>query len=65
MNSTNRNAAATRGVPETDMLVGRVDRQNSLTTGSVQGHRGGVGPGSRANRMTREIVSPALLMRVG
>jgi hypothetical protein len=38
MNSTNRNAAAeARGVPETDQLEGKVNRENSLTTGPVQG----------------------------
>ena len=44
MNSTNRNAAEARGVPETDQLGGRVNRENSLTTRSVQGHRAGRRP---------------------
>jgi hypothetical protein len=41
MSRINRNAAAeARGVPETDQLGGTVDRENSLTTEPVQGHRG-------------------------
>src|SRR3984893_11962701 len=42
MNSTNRNAAAeARGGSDTDQLEGKVNRENSLTTGPVQGQRGG------------------------
>jgi Holliday junction resolvase len=58
MNSTNRNAAAeARGVPETDQLGGRVNRENSLATGSVQGRRGGRRSRVKGDRIEREIVS--------
>jgi len=58
MNSTNRNAAAeARGVPETDQLGGTVNRENSLTTGPVQGHRGGRRSRVKGDRIEREIVS--------
>jgi hypothetical protein len=58
MKSTNRNAAAeARGVPETDQLVGTVYRENSLTTGSVQGHRGGRRSRAKGDRIEREMVS--------
>ena len=57
MNSTNRNAAEARGVPETDQLGGRVNRENSLTTRSVQGHRAGRRPRLKGDRIEREIVS--------
>jgi hypothetical protein len=52
MNSTNRNAAAeARGVPETDQLGGKVNRENSLASRPVQGQPGG------RRRIEREIVS--------
>jgi hypothetical protein len=58
MSSISRNAAAeARGVPETDQLGGRVNRENSLTTGPVQGHRGGRRPRTKGARIEREIVS--------
>jgi hypothetical protein len=42
MHSTKKNAAAeARGVPETDQLGGKVIWENSLTSGPVQGRRGG------------------------
>jgi hypothetical protein len=59
MNSTNRNAAAeARGVPETDQLGGTVNRENSLTTGPVQGHRGGRRSRVvKSDRIERKIVA--------
>jgi hypothetical protein len=58
MNSTKRNAAAeARGVPETDQLGGKVNRENSLTTEPVQGHRGGRRSRAKGDRIEREIVS--------
>jgi hypothetical protein len=58
MNSTKRNAAAeARGVPETDQLGGKVNRENSLTTGSMQGQRGGDRSRAKGDRIEREIVS--------
>jgi hypothetical protein len=58
MNSTNRNAAAeARGVSETDQLGGRVNRENSLTTEPVQGHRGGRRSRAEGDRIEHEIVS--------
>jgi hypothetical protein len=58
MRSTNRNAAAeARGVPETDQLGGTVNRENSLTTGPVQGQRGGRRSRAKGDRIEREIVS--------
>jgi len=58
MNSTNRNAAAeARGVPETDQLGGKVDRENSLTTRSVQATRGGRRSRVKDDRIEREIAS--------
>jgi hypothetical protein len=58
MNSTNRNAAAeARGVPETDQLGGRVNRENSLTSPPVQGRRGGRRSRAKGGRIEREIVS--------
>jgi Holliday junction resolvase len=58
MRSTKRNAAAeARGVPETDQLVGRVNRENSLRTGPLQGHRGGRRSRLKGDRIEREIVS--------
>src|ERR1700736_2352361 len=58
MNSTNRNAAAeARGVPETDQLGGKVNRENSLTTELVQGQRGGRRSRAKGDRIEREIVS--------
>jgi Holliday junction resolvase len=58
MNSGNRNAAAeARGVPETDQLGGRVNRENSLTTGPLQGQRGGRRARAKGDRIEREIVS--------
>jgi hypothetical protein len=57
MNSTNRNAAAeARGVPETDQLGGKVDRENSLGTESRQPRRGGRRSRDKGNRVEREIV---------
>jgi Holliday junction resolvase len=50
-------AAEARGVPETDQLGGTVNRQNSLTTGPVQGHRGGRRSRAKGDRIEREIVS--------
>jgi Holliday junction resolvase len=58
MRSTNRNAAAeARGVPESDQLGGTVNRENSLTTEPVQGHRGGRRSRAKGDRIEREIVS--------
>jgi Holliday junction resolvase len=58
MTSTNRNAAAeARGVPETDQLRGKVNRENSLTSGNVQGQRGGRRSRAKGDRIEREIVS--------
>jgi hypothetical protein len=58
MNPTNRNAAAeARGVPETDQLGGKANRENSLTTGSMQGQRGGDRSRAKGDRIEREIVS--------
>ena len=58
MNSTNRNAAAeARSVPETDRVGGRVNRENSLTTGPVQGRRGGRRSRLKGERIEREVVS--------
>jgi hypothetical protein len=58
MKSTNRNAAAeASGVPETDQLVGTVNRENRLTIESVQGHRGGRRSRAKGDRIEREIVS--------
>jgi hypothetical protein len=58
MYSTNRNAAAeARGIPETDQLGGTVERENSLTSGSVQVRRGGHRSRAKGNRTDREIVS--------
>jgi hypothetical protein len=51
MHSINRNAAAeARGVPETDQLGGKVNRENSFASRPVQGQPGG-------RRIEREIVS--------
>ena len=58
MNSRNRNAAAeARGVPETDQLGGGVNWENSLTTGPVQGRRGGRRSRLKGDRIEREVVS--------
>src|SRR4029077_21020262 len=58
MNSTNRNAAAeARGVPETDQLGGKVNRENSLAFRSIQGQRGGRRSRAKGDRIEREIVS--------
>ena len=58
MRSTKRNAAAeARGVPETDQLGGRVNRENSLTTERVQGHRGGRRSPVKGDRIERKIFS--------
>jgi hypothetical protein len=58
MHSIKRNAAAeARGVPETDQLRGKVNRENSLTTEPVQGHRGGRRSRAKGDRIEREIVS--------
>ena len=58
MHSIKRNAAAeARGVPETDQLGGKVNRENSLTTGSMQGQRGGDRSRAKGDRIEREIVS--------
>jgi hypothetical protein len=57
MNSTNRNAAEARGVPKTDQLGGKVNRENSLATGSLQGRRGGRRSRVKGDRIEREIVS--------
>jgi Holliday junction resolvase len=58
MNPRNRNAAAeTRGVPETDQLGGKVNREHSLTTRPVQGQRGGARSRAKGDRIEREIVS--------
>jgi len=54
MNSTNRNAAAeARGVPETDQLGGKVNRENSLASGPVQGQRGGRRSRAKGDRIER------------
>jgi hypothetical protein len=58
MSSISRNAAAeARGVPETDQLGGRVNRENSLTTRFIQGRRGGRRSRAKGDRIEREIVS--------
>ena len=58
MHSKQRNAAAeARGVPETDQLGGRVNRENSLSTGPVQGRRGGRRSRLKGDRIEREVVS--------
>jgi Holliday junction resolvase len=58
MPSRNRNAAGeVRGVPETDQLGGKVARENSLTSGPVQGQRGGHRSRAKGDRIEREIVS--------
>jgi Holliday junction resolvase len=58
MHSITRNAAVeARGVPETDQLGGRVNRENSLTTEPAQGHRGGRRSRVKGDRIEREIVS--------
>jgi hypothetical protein len=58
MNPSNRNAAAeARGVPETDQLGGKVNRENSLTTEPVQGQCGGGRSRAKGDRIEREIVS--------
>jgi hypothetical protein len=57
MHSIKRNAAAeARGVPETDQL-GRVNRENSLASGTVEGQRGGHRSRAKGDRIEREIVS--------
>jgi hypothetical protein len=45
-----------RGVPETDRY-GTVNRENSLTSTSVHGQRGGRRPRVKVDRIEREIVS--------
>jgi hypothetical protein len=58
MNSGNRNAAAeARGVPETDQLGGRVNRENSLISSPVQAQRGEHRWRAKGDRIEREIVS--------
>jgi hypothetical protein len=58
MHSIRRNAAAeARGVPASDQLGGKVNRENSLTTGSIQGQRGGHRSRAKGDRIEREIVS--------
>ena len=58
MNTKKRNAAAeARGVPKTDQLGGTVNKENSLTSGPVQGRRGGSRSRAKGDRIEREIVS--------
>ena len=58
MHSKNRNAAAeARGVPVTDQLGGKVNRENSLATKVVQAPRGGGRSRAKGDRTEREIVS--------
>jgi Holliday junction resolvase len=58
MRTTNKNAAAeARDVPENDQLGGTVNRENSLTTEPVQGHRGGRRSRAKGDRIEREIFS--------
>ena len=58
MTSIRRNAAVeVRGVPETDQLGGKVNRENSLTSPPVQGRRGGRRSRAKGDRIEREIVS--------
>jgi Holliday junction resolvase len=45
-----------RGAPETDQL-GRVNRENSLASGTVEGQRGGRRSRAKGDRIEREIVS--------
>jgi hypothetical protein len=56
--SRSRNAASVeaRGIPETDQLGGKVDRENSLTSESRQARRGGRGSRQKGNRIERELV---------
>jgi hypothetical protein len=57
MHSITRNAAVeARGVPETDQLGGRVNRENSLTTEPAQGHRGGRRWQAKGDGIERETV---------
>src|SRR4051794_14127693 len=57
MHSIKRNAAAeARGVPKTDQLGGKVNRENSLTSGIVQGRRGGRRSRAKGDRIERELV---------
>jgi hypothetical protein len=52
-----RNAVAkARGVPETDQLGGKVNRENSLTSGLVQRQRDGRRLRAKGDRIEREIV---------
>jgi Protein of unknown function (DUF3102) len=58
MHAITRNAAAeARGVPEADQLGGKVDRENSLRSGMVQGRRGGRRARAKGDRIEREIAS--------
>jgi Holliday junction resolvase len=58
MHSRSRNAAAeARGVPEAHQLGGTVNRENSLTTERVQGHRGGRRSPVKGDRIERKIFS--------
>ena len=58
MRSRNRNAATEAcGVPETDQLGGRVNRENSLTSRPIQAQRGGRRSRAKGDRVEREIVS--------
>jgi hypothetical protein len=50
-------AAEARGVPETDQLGGKVNRENSLTFRPVQGQRGRPRSRAKGDRIEREIVS--------
>src|ERR1700738_404451 len=50
-------AAEARGVPETDQLGGKVNRENSLTFRPVQGQRGPPRSRAKGDRIEREIVS--------
>src|SRR3984893_4685573 len=50
-------AAEARGVPETDQLGGKVNRENSLTFRPVQGQRGRPRSRAKSDRIEREIVS--------
>jgi Holliday junction resolvase len=57
--SRSRNAASVeaRGVPETDQLGGKVDRENSLTSESRQPRRGGRGSRDKGGREERNLVN--------
>jgi hypothetical protein len=58
MKPINKNAAVeARGVPETDQLGGKVNRENTLTKDSRQARRGGRRSRRKGDRIEREMVS--------